>query len=87
MYTISKKWESFEPQKLPGVEVYTAADIAKIFGISEGYVWNIMGGIKTCSAPLREKVLQFAQSVGYDGNISLHTRCKAAWVFFYGATR
>ena len=70
----AKYWENFEPQKLPGVEVYTAADIAKIFGISEGYVWNIMGGIKTCSAPLREKVLQFAQSVGYDGKTSCCTR-------------
>lgn len=74
MHTTSKKWESFEPQKLPGVEVYTATDIAKVFGISEGSFWRIMAGTKGNSAPLREKVLQFAQSVGYDGKTARYTQ-------------
>lgn len=70
----ARHWENFEPKKLPGVEVYTAADIAKVFGISDSSVWGIMTGSKGYSAPLREKVLQFAQSVGYDGKTAIRTQ-------------
>lgn len=70
----TRNWEDFEPKKLLGVDVYTAADIAKVFGISESSFWRIMAGDKGSSDHLREKVLRFAQSVGYDGETARYTR-------------
>lgn len=70
----ARYWENFEPKKIPGVEVYTAMDIAKVFGISDSYVKKIVEGIKTNSTPLQKKVLQFAQLVGYDGKTATYTQ-------------
>lgn len=65
MYKTSKKWESFEPQKLPGVEIYGAKEIAQVFGIGLSTVTHCMTNKNYCNKILTQKVRKFAEEVGY----------------------